>query len=300
MSIKPSDPSQEKTLQPMNGGLLLSLTLVVYIALVGSLVWMGIATKSVWMVHVIAAILATIALPFVLTGFFVVPPREARVLVLFGRYVGTVRDAGFFWANPFAKRTNVSLKAVNIATDRVKVNDLDGNPIEIGAVVVYQVRDTAQAVFDVEDYRHFTDIQVETAVRKLASIHPYDDNSTSDAISLRGDSEEVSDELKTELQDRLERAGIEVIEARLSHLAYAPEIASAMLQRQQASAIIAARRQIVDGAVGMVEDAIRSLSQKEIIELDDERKAALVGNLLVVLCGQADAQPIVNTGTLYN
>lgn len=300
MSIEPTNPSKEKTLRPLPGGLVLFAALVVWIGIVGSLVWMAVATQSAWVAHVVIAVLATIALPFVLKGLFVVPPREARVLVRFGRYAGTVRESGFFWANPFAERSPVSLKASNIATDRVKVNDLDGNPIEIGAVVVYQVRDTAQAVFDVEDYRHFTDVQVETAVRKLASIHPYDDNSSSDAISLRGDSEEVADELKTELQARLERAGIEVIEARISHLAYAAEIASAMLQRQQAAAIIAARKQIVEGAVGMVEDAIRDLSAKSVVELDEERKATLVGNLLVVLCGQADAQPVINTGTLYS
>jgi len=293
-------PSAERALRPVPGGPLLILTLVILVGLVASLIVTGAREGSVYAWHAIATIVVAVASPFVFAGLFVVPPREARVLVLFGRYAGTVRDPGYFWVNPFAKRSKVSLKASNIATDRVKVNDLDGNPIEIGAVVVYQVRDTAQAVFDVEDYRHFTDIQVETAVRKLASIHPYDDNSTSDAISLRGDSEEVANELKAELQDRLNRAGIEVIEARISHLAYAPEIASAMLQRQQAAAIIAARQQIVDGAVGMVEDAIKSLSAKEVIELDDERKATLVGNLLVVLCGQADAQPVINTGTLYN
>ncbi|HKK71182.1 MAG TPA: SPFH domain-containing protein [Candidatus Krumholzibacteria bacterium] len=300
MSTIPSSvPSKEKTLRPVNGGLLLTLTIILYLAIVGSFVWVAVQTDSFYLSHLVLLILATIALPFVLAGLFVVPPREARVLVLFGKYAGTVRDPGFFWANPFAKRTDVSLKAVNIASERIKVNDLDGNPIEIGAVVVYQVRDTSQAVFDVEDYRQFTDIQVETAVRKLASIHPYADDSD-DVVSLRGDSEEVSNELLTELQDRLDRAGIEVIEARLSHLAYAAEIASAMLQRQQAAAIVAARRQIVDGAVGMVEDAIHSLADKDIIELDPERKATLVGNLLVVLCGQADAQPVINTGTMYN
>ena len=300
LSLPPQERSREKTLRPVSGGLLLVLTIVVYLALAVSFVWIAIDTKSANVVHLVALVLGTIALPFVLSGFFVVPPREARVLVLFGRYHGTVRDAGFFWANPFAKRSEVSLKAVNIASERIKVNDLDGNPIEIGAVVVYQVRDTAQATFDVEDYRHFADVQVETAIRKLASIHPYDDNSTSDAISLRGDSEDVARELQVELQARLDLAGIEVIEARISHLAYAAEIASAMLQRQQAAAIIAARQQIVEGAVGMVEDAIRALSAKGVVELDPERKANLVGNLLVVLCGQADAQPVINTGTLYN
>ena len=295
------EATRERTLRPIPGGPVLAVTLIVYLLILGTFIWDAVNQQGVLVPLLVLLILATIVLPFALKGFFVVPPRQARVLVRFGRYVGTVRESGFFWTNPFASRHAISLKAVNIASERIKVNDLDGNPIEIGAVVVYQVRNTAQAMFDVEDYRQYADIQVETAVRKLASTHPYDDvDDEHPVISLRGDSEEVSDELQRELQDRLDRAGIEVIEARLSHLAYAAEIASAMLQRQQAAAVIAARRKIVEGAVGMVEDALDQLARKDVLDLDAERKATLVGNLLVVLCGQADAQPVINTGTLYN
>lgn len=233
-------------------------------------------------------------------GFFLVNPNMSRVLVLFGRYRGTVREDGFFWTNPFTMKHEVSLKAHNISSDTIKVNDLLGNPIEIGAVVVWQVRDTAQAKFDVEDYRQYVEIQIETAVRDLAKTHPYDGHYTDENLpSLRGDTEEMQKELASELQKRLDRAGIEVLEARLSHLAYAPEIASAMLQRQQAGAIIAARRLIVEGAVSMVEDALLQLGAKEIVQLDSERRATLVGNLLVVLCGGVAPQPVLNTGSLY-
>ena len=236
-----------------------------------------------------------------LIGFFVVGPNLSRSLVLFGNYKGTVRKQGFFWTNPFTAKTAVSLKANNVASDTIKVNDLRGSPIEIGAVVVWQVKDTAQALFDVEDYTQYVDIQIETAVRSVASAHPYDENDDStDTVSLRGDSGTVAEELTVELQERLHRAGIEVLEARLSHLAYAPEIASAMLQRQQAEAIIAARAKIVEGAVSMVEHALKDLGERNVVELDDERRATLVGNLLVVLCGQSNPQPVLNTGSLYN
>jgi regulator of protease activity HflC (stomatin/prohibitin superfamily) len=248
-------------------------------------------------------IVIAMVLTFVLTliGFFVVGPNMSRSLVLFGTYKGTVRKQGFFWTNPFTLKTPVSLKANNVASDTIKVNDLRGSPIEIGAVVVWQVKDTAQALFDVEDYTDYVDIQIETAVRSVASTHPYDENDDSPkVVSLRGDSGTVAQELAVELQERLERAGIEVLEARLSHLAYAPEIASAMLQRQQAEAIIAARAKIVEGAVSMVEHALIDLGKRNVVELDDERRATLVGNLLVVLCGQSNPQPILNTGSLYN
>lgn len=293
--------TREIILRPIPGGLLLLVCIVVFLAILASVIGMAIVEGEVPGSLVILLVLAGIVVPFVLRGLFVVNPRDARVLVRFGRYMGTVREPGFWFANPFAARSSISLKAVNIASDRIKVNDLDGNPIEIGAVVVYRVRDTAQASFDVEDYRRYADVQVETAVRRLASTHPYDDyEDRPETISLRGDSEVVADELMAELQARLDRAGIEVIEARLSHLAYASEIASAMLQRQQAAAIIAARRKIVEGAVGMVDDALTQLAEKGVVDLDAERKATLVGNLLVVLCGQADAQPVINTGSLYN
>ncbi len=235
-------------------------------------------------------------------GFFIVNPNMSRVLVLFGRYRGTVAADGFYWTNPFTIKTKVSLKAHNLSSQTIKVNDLAGNPIEIGAVIVWQVNDTAQAVFDVEDYHQYIDVQVEAAVRDLALQHPYDENSIehSDTPSLRGNVEEVTGKLQTQLQERMDRAGILVLEARIAHLAYAPEIASAMLQRQQAGAIIAARERIVEGAVGMVEQALKDLSAKGVLELDDERKATLVGNLLVVLCGHSEAQPVINTGSLYN
>ncbi len=247
------------------------------------------------------AILVSLVVFVCVFGFFIVTPNHARVLVLFGRYRGSVRREGFYWTNPFATKRTVSLRAHNVASEKIKVNDLLGNPIEIGAVIVWRVKDTAQASFDVEDFEKYVDVQVETAIREIAKSHPYDDGQAENhPISLRGDTSAVVEELKTELQARLERAGIEVLEARISHLAYAPEIASAMLQRQQATAIIAARQKIVEGAVSIVEQALADLGKKHVVELDDERKATLVGNLLVVLCGQASVQPVLNTGGLYN
>ena len=294
-------PLEEITLRARRGGPILIATIVIMIGLLAGVFATAVRTSMVPGALILALILMSLLLPFILRGLIIIGPNEGRALVLFGNYRGTIRESGFFWAHPFAARHRVSLKAVNISSNVIKVNDLVGNPIEIGAVVVYQVRDTAQALFAVEDYRGYTDVQVETAVRRLASVHPYDDSEhRADGITLRGDSEQVASELETELQHRLDRAGIEVIEARISHLAYAPEIASSMLQRQQASALISARRKIVEGAVGMVEDALSQLAKREVVELDSERKATLVGNLLVVLCGQHDAQPIVNTGTLYN
>ncbi len=234
-----------------------------------------------------------------LCGFYIVNPNMSRVMVLFGNYRGTVRKPGFWWTNPFTVKNKLSLRAHNVSSEKIKVNDSVGNPIEIGAVVVWKIHDTAQASFDVEDYVEYVDIQVEAAVRTLASAHPYDEPEGDESIvSLRGDRDEVTGELQLALGERLERAGVEVVEARLSHLAYAPEIASVMLQRQQAQAIIAARRQIVEGAVGMVHEALEMLKEGDVVTLDEERKAALVGNLLVVLCGQESAQPILNTGSL--
>lgn len=249
---------------------------------------------------IVPAALLSVAAFVCVFGFFVVTPNHSRLLVLFGRYRGTVREPGFYWTNPFTSKRSVSLRAMNVASEKIKVNDLLGNPIEIGAVTVWRVRDTAQAIFDVEDHERYVDVQVETAIRAIAKTHPYDDGQTPhEVISLRGDTSAVVEELKVELQERLDRAGIEVIEARISHLAYASEIASAMLQRQQATAIIAARQLIVEGAVSIVESALEDLSRKSVITLDDERKATLVGNLLVVLCGQASPQPVINTGGLY-
>lgn len=236
-----------------------------------------------------------------LCGYFVVSPNDSRVLVLFGTYRGSVRTDGFWWTNPFTIKKRVSLKAHNQNGERLKVNDLAGNPIEIAAVVVWKVRDTARAIFDVEDYANFVSVQSEAAVRALASKHPYDEGHSSEvATTLRGSADVVAAELGEALQQRLDRAGVEVIEARLSHLAYAQEIASAMLQRQQASAIISARAMIVEGAVGMVEMALDQLAKGGKVELDAERRATLVGNLLVVLCSHENPQPVLNTGSLYN
>ena len=234
-----------------------------------------------------------------LPGFFVVQPNESKVLVLFGSYQGTVKENGFWWTNPFTTRAKVSLRVRNFISDKLKVNDLVGNPIEIAAVIVWRVIDTFDARFTVENYEHFVSVQSEAAIRHLASSFPYDEQNPEE-MSLRGSIETVTDHLKTELQARLVRAGVAVEETRLSHLAYAPEIASVMLRRQAAQAIIAARSRIVEGAVGMVQMALDLLSQKEIVQLDEERKAAMVANLLVVLCGDRDVSPVVNTGTLHH
>ncbi len=236
---------------------------------------------------------------FFLCGLFIVNPNEARVLQLFGKYVGTVREAGFHWANPlYFQGRRVSTRVRNFETEHLKVNDMDGNPIEIASVVVWKVIDTAEALFEVDNYEDYVHVQAESALRNLATRYPYDSHED-DKMSLRGNTSEIAEHLKTEVQERLSRAGVDVIEARISHLAYAPEIAHAMLQRQQASAIIAARQRIVEGAVGMVEMALESLSRQKIVELDEERKAAMVSNLLVVLCSDRATQPVVNTGSIY-
>jgi regulator of protease activity HflC (stomatin/prohibitin superfamily) len=234
----------------------------------------------------------------ILIGLTLVNPNQSKVVVLFGNYKGTLRKHGFYWVNPFSVRRPISLRAHNFNSDKLKVNDLRGNPIEIGAVVVWRVRDTAQAAFDVEDYDSYVQVQTESALRHLASTHPYD--SPHDAeTSLRGSSDAINRELQEELERRLQMAGIEVLEARLSHLAYAPEIAGAMLQRQQAEAIIDARTRIVEGAVGMVKLALDELHNADVVSLDAERKAQMVSNLLVVLCSERGTQPVVNAGTLY-
>ena len=232
-------------------------------------------------------------------GFFIVNPNEAQVLQLFGAYAGTVKQSGFAWANPLLTKRRLSLRVRNFESGKLKVNDNEGNPIEIAAVVVWRVVETAEACFEVDDYEHYVKVQSEAALRNMTTHYPYDAHQD-DVMSLRGNTAEVAQKLKTEVQDRLARAGVEVIEARISHLAYAQEIAGAMLQRQQAGAIIAARQRIVEGAVGMVEMALEMLSRREIVELDNERKAAMVSNLLVVLCGERGTQPIINTGTIYS
>lgn len=235
---------------------------------------------------------------FLLKGLFAVQPNVARVMQLFGRYAGSVREQGLRWTNPFYSRHAVSLRVRNFESGKLKVNDLDGNPIEIGAIVVWQVVDTAEAVFMVDDYENFVHIQAEAALRQMATSYSYDSHDEK-GISLRGNGKEVNAHLRDEIQERLARAGVEVVEARISHLAYAQEIAQAMLQRQQASAIVAARTRIVEGAVGMVELALDHLARRGVVELDNERKATMVSNLLVVLCGDRGTQPVVNTGTLY-
>jgi len=234
----------------------------------------------------------------VVRGFFTLEPNEALVLTLFGAYAGTVRQSGFSWANPFKIRRRISARARNFNSEKIKVNDKRGNPIEIAAVVVWRVRDTAPALFDVESYLNYTEVQTESAIRHVASSFLYDDAENGE-VTLRGGGEQVSAALSRELQERLDKAGVDVEEARLTHLAYAPEIAQAMLRRQAAEAVLAARRTIVRGAVGMVDMALRELSEKHVVDLDEERKAAMVSNLLVVLCGESNAQPILNTGTLY-
>ena len=267
-------------------------------ALIACVYWLIQGARTHEPLQIIACAVGITLTAFVLAGLFIVNPNEGKVLQLFGSYVGTARTAGLRWANPFYTKRRVSLRVRNFESARLKVNDLEGNPIEIAAVVVWRVVDTAEAVFEVDDYENYVHVQSEAAERNLATSYAYDAHDESQK-SLRGHTGEVAEHLKREIQDRLAKAGVEVLEARISHLAYAPEIAAAMLQRQQAGAIIAARQRIVEGAVGMVEMALEMLSRKEIVQLDEERKAAMVSNLLVVLCAEKAAQPIVNTGTIY-
>ncbi|SOD84066.1 SPFH domain-containing protein [Streptomyces sp. Ag109_G2-15] len=243
-------------------------------------------------------VLVFLAAIIAMRGLNTVAPGEARVVQLFGRYRGTIRQDGLRWVNPFTSRTRISTRVRNHETAVLKVNDAYGNPIELAAVVVWKVQDTAQAVFEVDDYAEFVATQTETAVRHIAIEYPYDAHEE-DGLSLRGNAEEITERLAVELQARVEAAGVRIIESRFTHLAYSPEIASAMLQRQQAGAVVAARRQIVDGAVGMVEAALARIAERDIVELDEERKAAMVSNLMVVLCGDRAPQPVLNTGTLY-
>jgi regulator of protease activity HflC (stomatin/prohibitin superfamily) len=255
---------------------------------------------QVWgVVMLITAILLEVAFGLSCAGFFTLQPNQGRVLVLFGDYRGTVKKDGWHWTNPLNQKLLVSLRLRNLEVEKLKVNDKRGNPIEIAAVVVWRVSQTAQAVFDVDDYENYVKVQSESALRHLASSYAYDHGEENE-ITLRSGVEEVSSGLQKELQDRLAKAGVVVEEARLTHLAYAPEIAQAMLRRQQAEAVIAARQKIVHGAVSMVEMALRELKEKDVIQLDDERRAAMVSNLLVVLCGEAEVTPVVNTGTLYS
>lgn len=282
----------EKIIKPPSG----YLTLVLFLVLLAGGIF-ALTQES----YVVGSITLVFDFILVLPGLIIVNPNESKVLTLFGKYVGTVKSDGFFWVNPLTSKKKLSLRARNLNGQQLKVNDKMGNPIEIAAVIVWQVNETAKATFSVENYLQYVNIQSEAAVRHLANSFAYDNLEDESAeITLKDGAEKVSILLEEELNERLSRAGIEVIEARISHLAYAQEIASAMLQRQQATAVIAARRLIVEGAVGMVEMALEKLSQKGIVELDEERKAAMVSNLLVVLCGDKHVQPVVNTGTLYN
>jgi regulator of protease activity HflC (stomatin/prohibitin superfamily) len=273
---------------------LLGLILVAALAVWGLLT--GADTDSVPLL--VGSAVALVLAGVLMAGVFVVNPNEGRVLQLFGAYRGTARRAGLRWANPFYTKKRISLRVRNFESARLKVNDIEGNPIEIAAVVVWQVVDTAEAVFEVDDYNNYVKVQSEAALRNLTTSYPYDAHDDAQ-MSLRGHTAAVAEHLKKEIQERLARAGVQVVEARISHLAYAPEIAASMLQRQQAGAIIAARTRIVEGAVGMVEMALELLSRRDIVELDNERKAAMVSNLLVVLCGERSTQPIVNAGTIY-
>jgi regulator of protease activity HflC (stomatin/prohibitin superfamily) len=287
---------RERVARTLPGGFMLA----VFVILAGAALVFGIS--SFRMGHLLFGIASAVVLVLSSTclfGLFVVNPNEAKIAQLFGDYIGTVRSPGFHWMNPFALRRPVSMRIRNFESAKLKVNDHTGNPIEIAAVVVWKVVDSAEAVFEVDDYKNFVQVQSEAALRNLSTSYAYDAHIEGE-ISLRSHTAEIAEQLKVEIQERLSKAGVEVLEARISHLAYAPEIASAMLQRQQASAIVAARTRIVEGAVGMVEMALEELSKKGVVELDEERKAAMVSNLLVVLCSDRHVQPVVNTGTLYH
>ncbi|HEX6177196.1 MAG TPA: SPFH domain-containing protein [Thermoanaerobaculia bacterium] len=287
---------QEIPRQPING---IPLLILLPLAIIGTAALTIILFVNEMLVAGIGAVLLLIAEFVMLAGFFMVAPNEGVVLQLFGDYRGTARDPGLRWANPFYAKHKVSLRVRNFETGKLKVNDIRGNPIEIGAIVVWRVIDTAEAVFRVDQYEQFVHVQSEAAVRSLATGYAYD-SYTEDEKGLVGHTAEVSEKLKAEIQDRLDKAGIEVLEGRISHLAYSPEIAAAMLQRQQAGAVVAARQRIVEGAVGMVETALAMLAEKHILNLDEERRASMVSNLLVVLCSDRHTQPVVNTGSIYS
>ncbi|MGW1889717.1 SPFH domain-containing protein [Streptomyces sp. NPDC002004] len=290
---------REIAARSIGGGFALFLGLAGLLLGVGLMATGGVMTAAGAKVALIAVgLLTIIAALFSMGGLNMVAPGEARVVQLFGRYRGTIRTDGLRWVNPLTSRTKISTRVRNHETAVLKVNDAYGNPIELAAVVVWKVEDTAQATFEVDDFLEFVATQTEAAVRHIAIEYPYDAHED-DALSLRGNAEEITEKLAVELHARVEAAGVQIIESRFTHLAYAPEIASAMLQRQQAGAVVAARRQIVDGAVGMVEAALARIAEDGIVDLDHERKAAMVSNLMVVLCGDRSAQPVVNTGTLY-
>ncbi len=286
---------REKLIQTMSG---LFMLVLLPLLLVGDVAGIVSAVRAGQAAGAAALLVVAFVLLILLAGFFIVDPNVGAVVLLFGRYQGTERRPGLWWTNPFTVRRRVSVRVRNFETAKLKVNDHEGNPIEIAAVVVWRVVDTAEAIFQVDNYDNFLHVQSEAALRNLATTHAYDAHAEGE-ISLRGNTAEVAEDLRKEIQARLEKAGIEIIEARISHLAYAPEIANAMLRRQQANAVIAARTKIVEGAVSMVEMALEELSKRAVVVLDEERKAAMVSNLLVVLCSEHETQPIVNAGTLY-
>jgi regulator of protease activity HflC (stomatin/prohibitin superfamily) len=297
-SVRMPDPAvREHAAAGFSGflGLLIGVVAIIGVGAGGAALADGGEAPAWAMVSLVGFVLGVITL----RGLTTVSPGEAKVLQFFGRYTGTIRAAGLRWVNPFTSRRNVSTRIRNHESDVLKVNDLDGNPIEIAAVVVWQVEDTARAVFEVDSFVEFVHTQTETAIRHIATSYPYDDH-LGDGLSLRANADEITERLSAEIAARVEAAGVRIVESRLTHLAYAPEIAGAMLQRQQAGAVVAARERIVEGAVGMVDMALARLSEREIVELDEERKAAMVSNLLVVLCGDRATQPVVNTGSLYH
>jgi len=264
------------------------------------IIWMLVRSIQAFSIpYIVLNIVLLVIMLILFLGFFMVHPNQAKVLQLFGTYVGSVRQTGLRWANPFYSKATVSLRVRNFESGQMKVNDSSGNPIEIAAVVVWKVVDSAEAMFEVDDYESFVQIQSEAALRNMATSYPYEAHEN-EVVALRSDPQTIAERLREEVQARLDKAGVEVIEARISHLAYAQEIASAMLKRQQAQAIVAARRQIVDGAVGMVSMALTELKEQNVVDLDEERKASMVSNLLVVLCGEENARPVVNTGSLYS
>ena len=280
----------EKKFSPVSGYLMVLVELVLLI----------VTIMAMMRGMVLPAVVAGLVFLFLSFGFLIVNPNESSVLVLFGAYKGSVKENGFYWVNPFLSKKRFSLRARNFDSDPLKVNDKIGNPIMIGVVLVWRVQETFRAAFQVDDYEHFVNIQTEAAIRKLAGIYPYDNFEDHEAVvTLRGGGEEVNEQLEKELGERLQIAGVEVMEARINYLAYAQEIAQAMLKRQQAAAIVAARFKIVEGAVSMVEMALEELSKKDIVQLDEDKKASMVSNLMVVLCGDKETTPIVNTGSLY-
>jgi hypothetical protein len=295
MSDKEAVMIKEKVREVSSGYLMIFLLLI---AQAISIYWMVSSIRGQSIPGTIGAVLTNLLIAFFWAGLFMVNPNEAKVLQLFGKYVGTVRQPGLRWANPLYWKTKISTRVRNFETGKLKVNDSRGSPIEIGAVVVWKVFDTAEATFEVDDYEEFVHIQSESALRNLSTTYPYEPHE-GEAIALRSHPVDIAEALCKEIQERLEEAGVSVIEARISHLAYAPEIAHAMLRRQQASAIIAARNQIVAGAVSMVKMALDKLSKEKVVDLDEERKAAMISNLLVVLCSEDSTQPVVNTGSLY-